>query len=76
MAETGVKPDGWDDLLSRAMADYTAADPEPTEEQVYVSKTGKRYHKSSKCSGGKYTQVPISEAISRGLTPCKKCAGG
>ena len=76
VAETGVKPDGWDDLLSRAMADYTAADPEPTEEQVYVSKTGKRYHKSSKCSGGKYTQVPISEAISRGLTPCKKCAGG
>ena len=143
VAETGVKPDGWDDLLSRAMADYTAAEtvvqsadpdraltvylsseastssviyatlqggsqiydyfatlpdpaqeeapatqpaasvagstapaPEPTEEQVYISKTGKRYHKSSKCSGGKYTQVPISEAISRGLTPCKKCAGG
>ncbi len=43
---------------------------------VYVTKTGKRYHYDSNCNGGTYTESTLSAAKSKGLTPCKKCAGG
>lgn len=41
---------------------------------VYVTPTGKRYH-SKVCGNGDYYKVSLSEAKSRGLTPCKKCYG-
>lgn len=41
---------------------------------VYVSKTGKKYHNLSNCNGAEYTGISISEAISRGYTPCLRCA--
>ena len=41
---------------------------------VYVTPTGKRYH-SRICGNGDYYKVTLSEAKSRGLTPCKKCYG-
>lgn len=41
---------------------------------VWIPRTGTKYHKWSTCSGMKGpTQVTVSEAESRGYTPCKKC---
>lgn len=49
---------------------------EPLSETVYVTKTGKKWHRSSSCNGGTYYESTLTEAERRGLTPCKKCAGG
>ena len=41
---------------------------------VWVSATGKKYHNNSSCSGMKNpTQISLSDAQRRGLTPCKNC---
>lgn len=45
-----------------------------TGDTVYITPTGKRYHRSSTCGGKNSYAVDISEVGSR--TPCKKCAGG
>lgn len=44
-----------------------------TSNVVYITKTGKRYHYDNKCNGGTYYSTTLSEAQSRGLTPCNKC---
>ena len=44
--------------------------------QVYVTPTGKRYHYDGNCNGGTYIESTLEQALARGLTPCKKCAGG
>lgn len=41
---------------------------------VYITPTGKRYHYSASCAGKNATPTTISNAKSRGLTPCQKCA--
>lgn len=46
---------------------------ESTKTTVYITKTGKKYHYSSTCNGGKYYPSTLGEARSRGLTPCSKC---
>lgn len=43
---------------------------------VYVTPTGKKYHYDNNCNGGTYIESTLDEALSMGLTPCKKCAGG
>lgn len=45
-----------------------------TGDTVYITPTGKRYHRLSTCGGKNSYAVDISEVGSR--TPCKKCAGG
>lgn len=40
---------------------------------VYVTKSGKRYHYDSSCNGGTYYESTLEAAKNRGLTPCKKC---
>ena len=40
---------------------------------VYVTKTGKRYHYDNNCNGGTYYLSTLSDALARGLTPCNKC---
>ena len=41
---------------------------------VWVPKSGSKYHSKSTCSGMKKPrQVKLSEAVSCGFTPCKKC---
>lgn len=45
-----------------------------TGETVYITPSGKRYHRLSTCGGKNSYAVDISEVGSR--TPCKKCAGG
>ena len=45
------------------------------DDTVYISKTGKRYHTTPDCSGMRTARkVTLSEAIGRGLTPCRDCA--
>lgn len=39
---------------------------------VLVTPTGKKYHKRA-CGRGNYSQATLSEAESRGLSPCSKC---
>lgn len=46
----------------------------PQETMVWISETGRKYHRNSGCSNMKSpTQVTKSEAEARGLIPCKKC---
>ncbi len=40
---------------------------------IYITPTGKRYHYNSHCNGGTYIESTLDEALSRGLTPCRKC---
>ena len=57
-----------------ANANGTASSAQqPAQKQVYVTKTGKKYHYSSSCNGGTYTASTLSAARARGLTPCEKC---
>lgn len=39
---------------------------------VYVTRTGKKYHKR-KCGNGTYTKSTLEKAKASGLTKCKKC---
>ncbi len=43
---------------------------------VYITRTGKRYHKEY-CSSLRYSRIPMSreEAVKRGYTPCRRCGG-
>ncbi|MGI5958344.1 MAG: hypothetical protein ACOX60_02875 [Massiliimalia sp.] len=52
-----------------------SAQEQPQGQMVWVTPTGKRYHYDSTCNGGHYYQATLEEALSRGLTPCKKCIG-
>ena len=40
---------------------------------VYRTPSGKKYHLSSTCGGKNSYEVSYDDAISSGLTPCKKC---
>lgn len=40
--------------------------------EVYITKTGKKYHKK-KCGNGKFTKATLQKAKDLGLTKCKKC---
>jgi len=45
------------------------------ETMVWIPKSGKKYHSTSTCSNMKNPScVTLSEAKSRGFTPCKKCS--
>lgn len=49
--------------------------PSPSvPDRVWVTRTGKRYHYSSTCGGKNSYTASYEDAISRGLTPCSKCA--
>ena len=41
---------------------------------VYVSKSGKKYHKLSNCNSANYFEITLSDAIKEGYTPCLRCA--
>ena len=53
----------------------TAPPEKQSEPLVWIpTKGGKKYHKTSTCSGmNGPIQVTVSEAESKGFTPCKKC---
>lgn len=76
-AAEGAAPQPEQEAQALAEAEQT---PEEAKSQVettvmvWVSKTGKKYHYSSTCSNMKNpSQISLSAAESRGLTPCSKC---
>lgn len=42
--------------------------------EVYIPKSGKKYHYNKSCSNGEYTPVKKSKAVNMGYNPCSKCA--
>lgn len=58
---------------SESMPDASAAPTKGNHSIVYITKSGKKYHYSHPCGRGTFYECPISEALSRGLEPCKKC---
>ncbi len=42
-------------------------------EEVYITRTGSKYHEDSTCNGGTYWPVPVDTAKGMGLQPCSKC---
>lgn len=64
-----------------AEATSPAPTPQPSQpvvvgDTVYITKTGKKYHTNPACNGGTYYECSLDDAIAKGLTPCKRCAGG
>ncbi len=43
---------------------------------VFITASGSRYHYSSNCGSGTYFESTLEDAMAKGLTACKKCAGG
>ena len=65
MKETGVcDKEVWEKITNRPRR----------QETVYKSKKGKVYHSKSNCSGMKNpTEMTLSDALRKGLTPCSHC---
>ena len=42
---------------------------------VFITPSGGKYHCSASCGGKNAFEVPLSQAIQEGYTPCKRCAG-
>lgn len=53
--------------------DTTSANKDNSK-TVYITPTGKRYHLDPDCGGVNSRSTTLSDALSRGLTPCMKCA--
>ena len=45
-----------------------------SEETVYITRTGTKFHLSEECANGKCTEYTLSEALEQGYEPCAKCA--
>lgn len=60
---------------TQAVTEATTQATEPTEEMVWIpTGGGTKYHSRSSCSNmDNPSHVPLSTAISRGFTPCKRC---
>ena len=68
-------------LAAVPMSPAVRAQPSRKAEQkkectVYSTKTGQRYHRDG-CSSLRRSRIPMNrtDAIKRGLTPCKRCGG-
>lgn len=59
---------GWDGATRTVILNRPEA-----SRQVYITRTGSRWHYDSHCNGGTYWEVPYSTATGMGLTPCDKC---
>ncbi len=61
-------------ITETTIIDTIEASTESVEKEIiYISPTGKKYHKSKKCAGKNATEIEIDIAIERGKTACKKC---
>lgn len=59
------------ELQARGLSDTSDVDEGPL---VWVPRSGSKYHSKSNCSNMKNPrQVTLSEALSCGFTPCKRC---
>ncbi|EOU1462347.1 hypothetical protein VOH93_001308 [Clostridium perfringens] len=58
---------------------YNSDNPQPSKpvgEMVYITATGKKYHRKNKCGNtnpDRTSYIPLSEAESMGYSPCSKC---
>lgn len=58
---------------------YSSNNPQPSKpvgEMVYITATGKKYHRKNKCgktNPARTSYIPLSEAESMGYSPCSKC---
>lgn len=59
---------GWDDATSTVIL----GNPDG-HDQVYITRTGSKYHYDPQCNGGTYWPVPYETAAGMGLEPCDKC---
>lgn len=59
---------------THTQATVDAAVTSSVDPLVWIPRSGTKYHRSQACSNMKSpTEVPLSEAVDRGFTPCKKC---
>lgn len=58
---------------SKSTSTSTSKSSKAPRSQVYITPTGKKYHYSGSCNGGKYKLVSLDQALKKKLTPCKKC---
>lgn len=60
---------------TQATTEATTQPTEPTEEMVWIpTGGGTKYHSRASCSNmDNPSHVPMSQAIARGFTPCKRC---
>lgn len=73
---SGPASDNTSQAITPAQTESTTQPPaQPgNTETVWVSATGKKYHRKSSCSNMKNpSQISKSDAINRGYEPCKKC---
>lgn len=58
---------------------YNSDNPQPSKpvgEMVYITATGKKYHRKNKCGNtnpSRTSYIPLSEAKSLGYSPCSNC---
>lgn len=58
---------------------YNSDNPQPSKpvrEMVYITATGKKYHRKNKCgntNSARTSYIPLSAAESMGYSPCSKC---
>ena len=58
--------------LSNDVSDTTTSNTN-TNENVYRTPSGKKYHNDADCGGKNSYKISIAEAINAGLSPCSKC---
>ena len=63
------------EATTESTAEATTEATEPTEEMVWIpTGGGTKYHSYSSCSNmSNPSQVPLSKAIAKGFTACKRC---
>lgn len=64
-----------EELVSRGLStELPSRAAPPVEEEVWISRSGSKYHSRATCSGMKSTiRLTLDEAREAGYTPCKKC---
>ena len=61
-------------IIEEPVEEESVAEENPDDYvTVYYTKTGEKYHYENPCGRGTYYECTLSEAKSRGLTPCEKC---
>ena len=62
--------------VPESTAELQPSTNQSNERTVYVTETGSKYHYDNNGGNGTYYESTLQTALNRGLTPCKKCAGG
>ena len=63
-----------EEVVNEHIEESTETSNQQNRNIVYVSKTGKKYHRLSNCNSATYYEITLSEAIAEGYTPCLRCA--